>query len=87
MFSRVRIFFHRLKSTVDCIDVGLKQMSRNMERFAFQFTSLFAAQKISLDAIQKQNAEIIKRISSIEMELLLTRGACLDNSFPGKGEM
>ncbi len=36
---------------------------------------------------QAEIAAIKKILSSIEMELLVSRGACLDNDFPGKTEM
>lgn len=37
--------------------------------------------------IGKQLAAITKRLSSIEMEMLIQRGACLDNNFEGKQDM
>jgi hypothetical protein len=37
--------------------------------------------------LDKHVASIYKKVTSMEMEMLLNRGACLDNSFEGKQEM
>lgn len=37
--------------------------------------------------LQSTLAGINKTLSSIEMELLMQRGACLDNNFPGKEDL
>ena len=40
-----------------------------------------------LKSIQIDIAALRKAVSSIEMELLIQRGACLDNNFEGKEDM
>ncbi len=40
-----------------------------------------------LDALNKSIAGLSKRISSIEMEMVMARGGCLDNNFEGKQDL
>lgn len=41
----------------------------------------------NLQQINTQMAALFKSISSIEMELLMQRGASIDNNFPGKEDL
>jgi len=83
--------FRKIKEFFNIVDWRSHLLLKNQEAFGLRIMDLekriSKTESLQHEWNSKLNASIaecIKRLSSIEMELLLGRGACLDNNFEGK---
>lgn len=83
MLKRIRRFFLDQNSKIDLINQELKCMNHHLNNIHQHQREMYSGR----DDVKKDLAAILKRVSSIEMELLISRGACLDNNFEGKEDM
>jgi hypothetical protein len=87
MFIKIKLFFQAMNRKIDSIDNDLDKIGN----LILQTQNLIAQhERLNHDWFtytQNAQAEMNKKISSIEMEMLLSSGACLYNNFEGKENM
>lgn len=86
MYYRVKYFFIRMMNN---IEVMAKEVFEILLRVN-SMKSILIDIKESLLQRQRYDetiCEICKKVSSIELELLMQRNASLDNNFPGKEDL
>lgn len=87
MFKKIRAYFvevrhnsYRAALLSACSRKDLAHLLREIDQLQCDQVALH---KAILESIH----EVAKRVSSIELELLMARGACLDNNFEGKQDL
>jgi hypothetical protein len=93
-FSRMRYFFqgrrierNGLKVSVDLMWKNVDRLSESISQHRNETTHLHQAQAEYFQGLSEKIAGIVKRLSSLEQEMVLNRGGCLDNNFEGKQEL
>ena len=84
--SRIKSFFKDQSKKIDNIYNEVRATDHHVFSLHKAQIELFN-HIVAYGDLGKQLAAISKRISSIEMEMLIQRNACLDNNFEGKQDM
>lgn len=87
MFKKIKNFFLNMNSVLRQNHILTEAVKKDVSFLDHKVNFLVDNYKQIPLHIQKDIAGIQKTLSSIEMELLLARGACLDNNFEGKESM
>lgn len=87
MFKRIKNFFLESRREVLRVKELCAFSRKDIAIIRQELEELKIYNQINMSKLLVSQAEINKKFSSIEMELLMARGACLDNNFPGKEDL
>jgi hypothetical protein len=87
MFKKILDYFSSLQQNVLRISALCSFTNKNVGRMEEEMAQLKVDQIACHQSLLREINSLAKMVSSIEMELLMQRGACLDNNFPGKEEL
>ena len=87
MLRRIIRFFRHLDDKITRSSINFETLNMRTSFMASELKIIQQRQHEWFLKLQASQAEANKRLSSIEMEMLLARGASLDNNFDGKTEL
>lgn len=87
MISKIRSYLLDLKKNIASIAESQFRITSQLREVLYQIDESNQLHHMEFLSLKEEMAAITKRVSSIEMEMLLARDACLDNNFEGKEEM
>lgn len=87
MIKKIKDYFDRLMEYAFRTNSTSSECIRGVNRLIQEMAEHRELAHCHFRSLQTEVAALSKYVSSIEMELLLQRQACLDNNFPGKTEM
>ncbi len=87
MISKIRDFFKELKQEVHRSNFLSQMNSKDITYMRDQLNKATETNCSYFKNFESSIAAIAKTVSSIELEMLMSRGACLDNNFEGKQDL